>query len=1164
MFRAHFVRLVLFLPFAWLAVNCAHGTGLTWPAGQLLPTFSTPATNIDCIDISSASGAEQDLFASLEGIVNRTQPRIACVSSSEEEGEFTWLTIHNLPYHLTNGYGTILKYETNITGLVVDDPNQPDTLNLATTIAGLNNELICDPSLLNTLTNAPYALAVKDDLRGRFSTKYQVYNYLYTNCWPLCTHRIFAGMETNGHGALRDYLVAVKSGVVWLDPGSSADATALAPFISSMTPAAGVYMGWWPNEANGLQWIAQYGIPVVASDWYDNGSLFSGAVTPVAIPPIPPAPALQNKVYVAVTLSDGDNVQYMQHHLKNNWGNSARGSVPIGWTTQPLAADLDPGMLNYYWSTASTNDCLVAGPSGAGYTRINYWSTANLGAYTKISNPYLQRSGIRTITVWLNVSSATGYSFATNCPTLVGLYDQNGGVYATSYHSLPVIGLPGNDNYTSTEQMLFSGITNATAGWNGSAPMFLSVEGSGWDISPADCQTLKNSLNSSEYVLVRPDHLFLLYRQWAGLGVAAAAPYIAVPPASQSANVGTNITFNVIASGSAPLIVQWRFNGTNITGATNTFYVKSSVQPADAGNYSVLVTNTAGTAISSTATLTVTSYTPASPRAMTLPPALITSSLATLNGAVLANGTNTVAWFEWGTNASYGRQTPVTNSGNSFQVAPINTVLNSLAASAIYHFRLDASNALGTALGADELFTTGGRAKAWGDNSFGQTNVPAGLTNVVAVTSSAYDAVALKNDGTIAAWGFNYYGLDNVPTNVTNVIAVASGFHHSLALRADGTLVAWGANDFGQLNGVSNVNNVAGIAAGAYHSIVVKRDGTVAAWGDNSNGQTNVPAGLINATAVAAGINHSLALCADGTVTAWGANVYGQTNVPAGLSNVVAIASGENHCLALKSDGTVAAWGWNNDGQTTIPANLTNVAAIACGDYFSLALKTDGTVVSWGDNGSGQRNLPAGLTNIVQFAGGMEFSLAIGNLAPQAISQVASGYVNHDLTILLDASPGDGPALNYRITTMPGAGMLYQYTNGSRGNIVSPAAPQVADSNGRVIFASGTNASGNPYDNFNFVANDGLNDSPPALVTVNIGLPVPPQFQQTLWSSGAAGVFGLGFQGSSNATYSIWGSTNLQVWNWLGPTIETLPGYYQYTDTSASNWPARFYRVTAP
>ena len=42
-----------------------------------------------------------------------------------------------------------------MTGLVVTDPAQPDALNLATTIAGVKNELICDPSLLATLTNAP-------------------------------------------------------------------------------------------------------------------------------------------------------------------------------------------------------------------------------------------------------------------------------------------------------------------------------------------------------------------------------------------------------------------------------------------------------------------------------------------------------------------------------------------------------------------------------------------------------------------------------------------------------------------------------------------------------------------------------------------------------------------------------------------------------------------------------------------------------------------------------------------------------------------------------------------------------------------------------------------------------------------------------------------------
>jgi hypothetical protein len=120
------------------------------------------------------------------------------------------------------------------------------------------------------------------------------------------------------------------------------------------------------SEGNGLKWIAQYGIPVPASDWFDNASLFSGVARPISIPPIPPAPPLQNKIYVSFTLSDGDNVQYMQHQMYVLWRNPARGSVPIGWTAQPLSADLDPAMLDYYWSTATTNDCLLAGPIRCG------------------------------------------------------------------------------------------------------------------------------------------------------------------------------------------------------------------------------------------------------------------------------------------------------------------------------------------------------------------------------------------------------------------------------------------------------------------------------------------------------------------------------------------------------------------------------------------------------------------------------------------------------------------------------------------------------------------------------------------------------------------------------------------------------------------------------
>jgi hypothetical protein len=602
--NADFRRFTICLMFLAVVLTAVRAVaGLTWPADQFLPTFASPAATIDCVSMDGLPTTQQALFVSLEGVVNRTRPQMACVSAASE-GAFTWLAIHGLPYDTINGFSAILKYETNVTGLVVNDPAQPHTLNLATTIAGVKDELVCDPSLLETLTNSPYNLPVKDDLRGMFSNKYQVYGYLYTNYWPLCTHRVIAGLQTNNYWYLRDYLVAVKSAVVWLDPSVSADANTLKSFTTNMTPVNGIYLGWWPNESSDLQWIAQYGIPVLASDLFDNGSVYGGVTTPIAVPPIPPPPPLQNKVYVSITLSDGDNVQYMQHTMKMNWGSAARGTVPIGWTVQPLLADFDPGMLNSFWSTATTNDCLVAGPSGAGYTRINYWSAGNIAAYTKASNPYLQRTGIRTITVWLNLSGTTGSAYATNCPTLVGVNDQSDGYYTTLDGTLPVIGFPSSANYAITVSNLLYGITNTAATWTGLSPMFIAVQARSWGITPADCQTVMNSLDPAKYVVVRPDHLFLLYKKAAGLGQGGAVPYVATQPASQLASVGTNVTFNVIATGTAPLIYQWRMNETNIPGATNSIYTRSSVQLSDTGSYQVVVANAYGFVTSSVATLT--------------------------------------------------------------------------------------------------------------------------------------------------------------------------------------------------------------------------------------------------------------------------------------------------------------------------------------------------------------------------------------------------------------------------------------------------------------------------------------------------------------------------------------------------------------------------------
>lgn len=90
-----------------------------------------------------------------------------------------------------------------------------------------------------------------------------------------------------------------------------------------------------------------------------------------------------------------------------------------------------------------------------------------------------------------------------------------------------------------------------------------------------------------------------------GKCLTGAQPFITSQPATQTVTVGETATFNVAASGTAPLSYQWRLNSTNIAGATADTLVLTNVQPAAAGVYSVVVSNAVGTATSSNATLTV-------------------------------------------------------------------------------------------------------------------------------------------------------------------------------------------------------------------------------------------------------------------------------------------------------------------------------------------------------------------------------------------------------------------------------------------------------------------------------------------------------------------------------------------------------------------------------
>jgi hypothetical protein len=94
------------------------------------------------------------------------------------------------------------------------------------------------------------------------------------------------------------------------------------------------------------------------------------------------------------------------------------------------------------------------------------------------------------------------------------------------------------------------------------------------------------------------------------LTLTVLPPVIATQPADLGVFVGQGASFQVAAQGTAPLAYQWRFEGQPISKATNSMYSIASVARTNAGRYSVMVTNLAGSVISSNAQLTVSNRLP--------------------------------------------------------------------------------------------------------------------------------------------------------------------------------------------------------------------------------------------------------------------------------------------------------------------------------------------------------------------------------------------------------------------------------------------------------------------------------------------------------------------------------------------------------------------------
>jgi plastocyanin len=171
---------------------------------------------------------------------------------------------------------------------------------------------------------------------------------------------------------------------------------------------------------------------------------------------------------------------------------------------------------------------------------------------------------------------------------------------------------------------------------------------------------------------------------------AAIAPVFTTQPAGQTVTVGASVTFTAAASGTPAPTYQWRKDGVNISGATSASYTISSVATGNAGTYTVVATNSAGSAISNGAMLTVNSN-PSAP-VFTVQPASQTVPAGTsVTFSVTASGspTPTYQWRKNGakisgaTSSSYTIANVTTGSAGTYTVVATNSVGSTTSSKAV-------------------------------------------------------------------------------------------------------------------------------------------------------------------------------------------------------------------------------------------------------------------------------------------------------------------------------------------------------------------------------------------------------------------------------------------------------------------------------------------------
>ena len=482
---------------------------------------------------------------------------------------------------------------------------------------------------------------------------------------------------------------------------------------------------------------------------------------------------------------------------------------------------------------------------------------------------------------------------------------------------------------------------------------------------------------------------------------ADVAPTVTTQPASIAVPAGGDAVFAIAARGTEALSYQWRFNGNAITGANAPVLKLAAVTGAQAGRYSVLVSNGAGSATSSEATLDVTAGTPAAvaPTVVTAPAAVTVNVGNTATFAVGVGGTAPYAYqwlkdgqpIEGATAAFYSLAAATAGNAGSYSVRVTNaagSVTSAAATLSVVDSPAPVAAAIttqpspqvqlpgGSATFAVAASGTGPLAYPWLKNGTpiaGATGAVLVLTGVTGGDAASYAVTVTNGLGSVASNGATLTvigapAITSQPaarsvtagaTATFSVTATGSGLGYQWT--RDGVAIA-GATAASYTTPLLDVAD-----SGSSYAVIVYNGAGVA---------VSTPALLTVSAApavspalargkIAAAYLHTCAITAANAVACWGHNTSGQI----GTGNVaarstpyvwslpeaaVSVSAGANGSCAVTVSGNV--WCSGSPLNTLVPTQLSGfsgVRQVAVGQMHTCVLASDAAVWCWGANGAG-------------------------------------------------------------------------------------------------------------------------------------------------------------------------------------------------------------------